>query len=262
MLKHKIVVPVFIMLALAFLLSALVFKTALLGLGLVFLLFLAIVSWGAFDIRLGYFLPVYFRNSAEKNKRIAITFDDGPTIYTALILELLEQHQAKATFFCIGQQIEKYPNILKQAFDQQHLIGNHTYTHAKNTGFLSTEKMLEEITKNDRIIEAVIGVKPLLYRPPFGVTNPHVAKAVKRSGHAVIGWSIRSLDTVISDEKKILETVISKVKPGSVILFHDINPQTVRIVEQLLNFLSENEYQCVTVADLFKIKAYDDVVYP
>ncbi len=262
MLKHKIIVPVFIVVVLAVVLSAIIFKTTLMGLWGVLLVFLAIVSWGAFDIRLGYFLPVFYKKKGEINKRIAITFDDGPTIYTKSILKLLEQYHAKATFFCIGKQIEKHPDLLKEVFDQQHLIANHTYTHAVNTGFLSTEKMLAEIELNDQIIESVIGVRPLLYRPPFGVTNPHVAKAVKRSGHTVIGWSIRSLDTVIKDEEKILRTVISKIKPGSVILFHDVSPQSVRIVEQLLNFLSENDYQCVTVADLFKIKAYDDIVYP
>ncbi|MBW3518404.1 polysaccharide deacetylase family protein [Flavobacterium sp. NKUCC04_CG] len=258
MLKHRYIVPVFIGVVLGFLVSHLLLKTSLQGLWLVGIIFLGLVSWGAFDIRLGYFLPVYFRHQSEKNRRVALTFDDGPTIHTQAVLDLLDQYKAKATFFCIGKQIEKQPELLRKIYEKQHIIGNHTYTHASNTGFLSTEKMLEEIRLNDELIAEIIHVKPRLFRPPFGVTNPHIAQAVKKTGHKVIGWSIRSLDTLIDDEDKIINKVTSKLKPGSVILFHDSSEKTIRIVEQLLLFLEEKEYQCVTLEDLFGIKAYGD----
>lgn len=258
MLKHRYIIPLFLGIMLSFVFSQLFFETSLHGLWVAGVLFLGFVAWGAFDIRLGYFIPVYFQRKSERNRRVAITFDDGPTIHTQTILDLLDQYKAKATFFCIGKQIEKQPELLKRIHEKQHIIGNHTYTHASNTGFLSTAKMLEEIRSNDELIAEIIKVKPRLFRPPFGVTNPHIAQAIKKTEHEVIGWSIRSLDTVIDDEDKIIKKVTSKIKPGSVILFHDTSEKTIRIVEQLLLFLEDKEYQCVTIEDLFGIKAYAD----
>lgn len=218
---------------------------------LIGIVWLALTIWGAFDIRLGYFLPVFYRKKINK-KVIAITFDDGPTEFTSKILDVLQKYNAKATFFCIGKQIEKHPDIFRRIHAEGHQIGNHSYSHSNSFGFFSAEKIKEELQKTDLIIEKITGKKNHYFRPPFGVTNPHIAKAVKMLNHQVIGWNIRSLDTVIEDKNKILQRITNKIQPGSIILLHDTSEKTLWVLEQLLLTLQGENYQIVTIEKLIK----------
>lgn len=212
---------------------------------------LALTIWGAFDIRLGYFIPTINSVKTKKNK-IAITFDDGPTEFTPEFLDLLTKYDAKATFFCIGKQIEKHPEIINRIHTEGHQIGNHSYSHSNSFGFFSAEKVEEELRKTDLLIQEITGKKNHYFRPPFGVTNPHIAKAIKELKHQVIGWNIRSLDTVIEDENKILKRITKKLKSGSIILLHDTSDKTVNVLEQLLLTLQGENYQIVTIEKLIK----------
>jgi peptidoglycan/xylan/chitin deacetylase (PgdA/CDA1 family) len=137
---------------------------------------------------------------------VALTFDDGPTEFTPKFLDLLKENNVKATFFCIGKQIEKYPETFQRIIAEGHTIGNHTLSHCNNTGFLSTSKMVEEIEKCDEVMLKIGSLKTNLYRPPFGVTNPNIAKAIKKTHKKSIGWNVRSLDTIIEDEKKFTKS--------------------------------------------------------
>lgn len=213
------------------------------------ILWLGFTVWGVFDIRLGYFVPVIYKKKTDSRK-IAITFDDGPTEFTPKALNLLAKYNAKATFFCIGKQIKKYPDICRRVHSEKHQLGNHSYSHSNSFGFFSAEKVKEELQKTDLLIQEITGEKNHYFRPPFGVTNPHIAKAVKESGHQVIGWNIRSLDTVIEDENKILERINKKIKSGSIILLHDTSDKTIRVLEQLLVTLRRENYQTVTIGKL------------
>ena len=96
-----------------------------------------------------------------------------------------------------------------------------------------------------------------LFRPPFGITNPSIAEAIQQEKKQVIGWNIRSLDSVINDEKKILNRIKNKISPGAVILLHDTSKKSIAVLKQLLLFLYENNYQSVTVDTLFDIDAYE-----
>src|SRR5690606_29016709 len=120
--------------------------------------------------------------------------------------------------------------------------------------FKSTKGWITELQKTDEIIEKVTGTKPTLFRPPFGVTTPHLAKAIKASGHHVIAWNIRSFDTVLKNPETILKRLKHSVKPGAVILLHDSHPKIEYILERLLQFLQENSYQMVTINQLFHEK--------
>ena len=218
---------------------------------------LVITVFGSFDIRLDYFTSAYCSGN-KINKNIAITFDDGPSQETITVLDILKKHNVKATFFCVGLQIEKHPDIFKRILDEGHLIGNHTYSHPKSMGFISTKRVKEEITKTDEIINLHSGKKPLFYRPPFGVTNPRIANAIAVLGHKVIGWNIRSLDTLINDQNKILNRIKSKVKPGGIILLHDTSYKTTQVLEQLLLFLQSENYLVTPLDEMLKLKAYED----
>ena len=212
-----------------------------------------LTSWGAFDLRLNYFTKNYCKAQVSE-KVIALTFDDGPTAFTPQVLDLLQKYNAKATFFCIGNRIEKDEKIFRRIVNEGHLIGNHTYSHSTKMGFFSTEKVKNEIAKTDDIIHRITGKSTPYFRPPFGVTNPNIAKALNETGHQVIGWNIRSLDTVIDDEDRILRRVLPRIQPGSIILLHDTSQKTVNVLEQILKGLQAEGYKMVTIEELKKIE--------
>lgn len=221
-----------------------------------FLAFSAVVVWGSFTIQLGYFVNS-ITHKRTRIKETALTFDDGPTEFTPKFLDLLKEHEVKATFFCIGRQIEKYPEIFQRIIAEGHTIGNHTFSHSNSTGFLSTFKMTEEIEKCDEVMMKVGNIKTDLYRPPFGVTNPNIAKAIRKTGKKSIGWNVRSLDTIIDNEKKIYQRVTKGLKKGSIILLHDTSEKTYRVLADLLLFLKDKKYSTFTVDTLIKSKKND-----
>lgn len=218
--------------------------------------YLTFILFVSSNIQLNFFLKAYHNNRFETNGRVALTFDDGPVANTLKILEVLDKYNVKASFFCIGENIEKNPEIFKMILQQGHFVGNHTYSHTRKMGFLSTGKILEEIEKCDEVCRRVGGVKPFTFRPPFGIINPKIQRALEKTGHTVIGWNIRSYDAIIKSEKIILKRIIKKVKAGDVILLHDTQENSSEILEQLLLFLQNNNYHPVRVDNLFRLDAY------
>mgnify|MGYP003423149603 FL=1 len=188
---------------------------------------------------------------------LALTFDDGPTAYTSEILTLLEKYNFKATFFCIGKQVLEHPAILQRLVNEGHSVGNHTFSHSRTFGFLSSAKLVEEMRRCDDAIAQVIQRKPKFFRPPFGVTNPSVAQAVKVCKYQLIGWSNRSLDAVMLEEDKIYNRVVRKLKSGDIILFHDTAAHTVRVLERLFVYMQQEGWSSVTVDELLNLEAYE-----
>ncbi|MCM4158828.1 polysaccharide deacetylase family protein [Antarcticibacterium flavum] len=249
---HRIVLGV---LLIAALLSAFHFIPGLLVIGLVlgYMGFLLFVST---NVQLNFFLRAFNNNPEETERRIALTFDDGPVENTLKILEVLEKYKVEASFFCIGKNVKENPEIFNLIIKKGHFVGNHTYSHTRKMGFLSTNAMLQEIKKCDKIFKKVGGITPGTFRPPFGIINPQVRGALEISGHKVIGWNLRSYDAVINSEELVVKRVLENVKPGDVILFHDNKENTVEILEQLLLFLRANHFDPVRVDELFNIDAY------
>jgi peptidoglycan/xylan/chitin deacetylase (PgdA/CDA1 family) len=218
-----------------------------------FVFWFFLILYGSFFIGSNYHLKAV-SSVKTKEKVVAITFDDGPTEYTKKVLELLKIQGHKATFFCVGNRIEKSPDVMKMIIDDGHLIGNHTYSHAKSNGFKSTKSIVVELTKADQIIKKYTGAYPKYFRPPFGVTNPNIMRAIRKTNHTVVGWSIRSLDTVMEDEEKIFSRVKRQVKSGSIILLHDTSEKSIHVLERLLIYMNENDYRSLTVDELLKLK--------
>lgn len=219
-------------------------------------LWLGFTIWASFDIRSNYFIKAHISYPKTVENVIALTFDDGPTEFTPLVLNLLKRYNQKATFFCIGKQVEQYPKIVQEIVAQGHTIANHTFTHTQKMGFLSKKKVDDEIASNQSIIAETVGKTPRFFRPPFGVTNPNIADACKKNKVEVIGWNIRSLDTVLSGEEKILNRMVPRLKKGSIVLLHDTTQKTTNVLEQLLILMQEQHIRSVTVDELLKIKAY------
>lgn len=222
---------------------------------LVFSVWLVITMIGSFFPNWDFHLKSFTSNPTISTKKIAITFDDGPhPVITPKVLKLLDDYNAKATFFCIGQQVEKHPEVLQSIINKGHLAGNHSYSHNYFIDLKSTQGWITELQRTDKVMEKATGSKPTLFRPPFGVTTPHLANAVKASGHYVTAWNIRSFDTVLKNPETTLKRLRNKIKPGSVILLHDNHPKIEYILERLLRFLQENGYQMVTINQLLHEK--------
>ena len=220
-------------------------------------LWLIITMLGSGLIQWNYHFESLNSNKGTKKNQVAITFDDGPNPeFTPQVLELLQQYNAKATFFCIGQNIETFPEIVKECIWQGHSIGNHTYSHPNSFGFLSTQKVISELQQTNTITKKLIGVTMQLYRPAFGVTNPRIKRALKITGLQPVGWSVRSLDTTSRNSDKVLKRITKKLSKGDVILLHDTSLKTIVVLEQLLLFLQQQNMESVTIDSLFKIKAY------
>ncbi len=231
--------------------SSFFFDISFLWYVLIFLVWMVITLIGSFSPGGNYHLNSFTSNPNSSPKKIAISFDDGPNSqFTPEVLKLLSKYNAKATFFCIGQEVEKHPDVLKSIVGEGHIVGNHSYTHNYFINFKSTKGWITELQKTDEIIEKVTQTKPILFRPPFGVTTPHLAQALKATGHRVIAWDIRSFDTVLKNPEVISKRLTYKIKPGSVILLHDNHPNIENILERLLQFLQENGYQMVTINQL------------
>lgn len=182
-----------------------------------------------------------------KEKQIALTFDDGPdAANTPRIAEILDKHKIPAVFFCIGKKIEGNEHLLESLVRKGHLIGNHTYEHAVTFPLFSAKKMKLDLQKCEHLIAGATRQKELsLFRPPFGVTNPRIGKAVKQSGYQVIGWSIRSLDTMKKQPEAVIRRVTKKIKPGSIILFHDPIPDCPKILEAVIDYALKEGYTFV-----------------
>lgn len=259
MLKHKKIAPFCVTSLVSLIVLSFFTKVHWTLFLLISLIWIGLTVWGSFDIRLSYFTKTYNYKPNCQERKIALTFDDGPHEMTERVLDLLHKHQVKATFFCIGKHIENNPEIVKKIVAQGHLVGNHSYSHATTFGFFSSEKVKQEIEKTQSIIEKISAKKMRLFRPPFGVTNPMISKAVLQTKHQVIGWNIRSLDTVYENENTIFERIKTKIAPGAIVLLHDTSQKSVNVLEQLLLFLKSENYKVVPVDELLTISAYENV---
>lgn len=191
------------------------------------------------------------RNHATaKNKYIALTFDDGPEIETTdRILNTLEQYDAKATFFMLSKNAKAHPDIAKRVADQGHEIANHSITHA-NLNAVNNNQVKQEIIDSKQQIEEVTGKTPTLFRPPYGSSNNYVEKIAQETDQAITMWSIDTYDWQHLNASKTLQAIQNEVRPGSIILMHDIHPTTADAVPQIMEYLTNEGYEFVTVSEL------------
>ena len=214
------------------------------------LIYIIILVIGSVRINSGFYLEAFCRGMTNE-KVVALTFDDGPDEkYTPLILEILMKHQVMATFFVIGNKAEKQGDILQRIHSEGHALGNHSFSHAFFFDLFGREKMERDLLKADEIIIKVSGKKPEYFRPPYGVTNPVVAKVTKMLKYKVVGWSVRSLDTVLKDEDKILERIKDRLHPGAIILMHDDREVTSKVLEKVILMVKEEGYRFVGLEEL------------
>ncbi|MBL0329593.1 MAG: polysaccharide deacetylase family protein [Bacteroidetes bacterium] len=218
--------------------------------------FKALIIYGSATIQSNFYTKAHC-NAVTDEKLIALTFDDGPNaVYTPKILSILEEFNVPATFFVIGKNILGNESIIKKIDAAGHTIGNHTFSHSFFIDFKSKAGFIDELNTTSDAIYNIIRKRVKFFRPPYGVTTPNLARASKALNYEIIGWNIRSLDTTKDSEEIIAQRVISQVKPGAIILFHDTSEKTTQVLKQTLNFAKENGFKIVSVEELLKLKGY------
>ena len=220
------------------------------------MIYLAVVTYGTAVLSAEFFIPVKYKGIASSGA-IAITFDDGPISgKTEKILEVLKFHNVQAAFFCIGNQVARNSTLAKQIHNDGHLLGNHSYWHKSTFDLQSTKKIQDELNATDIVIQNTIGLKPIFFRPPYGVTNPMVARAIVKGGYKTIGWSIRSFDTTTKDREALFSRVTKSLKSGDIVLFHDYCAITLEILPDFITYVHKRGLKIVRVDQLLNEKAY------
>jgi len=183
-------------------------------------------------IRMNFYIKAVHQNSANK---VVLTFDDGPhPTETLKVLEVLDEHNIKALFFLIGKNVAAHPEITKEIVVRGHQVGIHSQNHEWLFGFLQGVFLRKEIEDCQKEIEKATGIKTDLFRPPFGVTNPNVARQVKKLGLQTIGWNVRTYDTAAKNSSTIINKVAKHVNSNSIILLHDRVELTTRALPQII----------------------------
>lgn len=184
----------------------------------------------------------------NNENKIYLTFDDGPTPeITEWALSQLKEYNAKATFFCIGDNIRKYPEIFQKVLNEGHSIGNHTFNHL-NGWKTSTSEYIENANRCDKETRNSKLETRNLFRPPYGKIKPSQSRILRKLGYKIIMWDIISydFDATISKEQ-CLDNVLKNVKSGSIIVFHDSKKAFANLeytLPRTLKFLKEKGYVC------------------
>lgn len=182
---------------------------------------------------------------------IAMTFDDGPSAkLTPELLDILAQHHIHATFFVIGRNVVDHPEILQRAMREGHEIGNHTWSHP-SLGKMRDDGVRAELRKTDDAIEAAIGIRPALMRPPYGSIAARQKQWIHTEfGYRTILWDVDPLDWKRPGPSVVTSRIVRETRPGSIILSHDIHPGTIKAMQATFDQLQEKGFKFVTVSEL------------
>lgn len=172
---------------------------------------------------------------SAKNQ-IYLTIDDGPSSITDEICDILKKHSVKATFFVLGQNVKRYPNMLKRIYNDGHLIANHTYSHINFYKRYNKELIIEEIKKTENLILDLISYKTTYLRYPYGYYSKQGLEIAKSLGYKVVNWDF-GYDWNSYEEDKILQAYLKNLREGQILLIHDNpkrNKMVLRILEKIL----------------------------
>lgn len=183
---------------------------------------------------------------------IALTFDDGPDPgYTPQILDILHRYDVNATFFCIGRQVTNYPHLVRQVYEAGHVIGNHTYTHP-NMARLSTSDVQSQLHQTSNAIHDVIGVRPLFFRPPYGVFSAKVLSQITQLGLTMVLWNDKAEEWAKPGVNFIVRRVVNSSN-GTIILLHDggeDQSQTIAALPAIIEGLQRRGLRFVTIQQM------------
>lgn len=200
---------------------------------------------------------VYCNGNVEE-KKVAITFDDAPDdYYTPRILDILKKFKVPASFSMIGLHMEENLELMKRIYKENHTLINHTYYHYDLTT-LTREQLEKEIKTTEELIYHTVGVKPSIFRPPYGKLDCNVVKAISEMGYDILLWSLNTCDWVAETVEDITDSLIDTIRPGEVILLHSYeNKQpTLEALEPMIVGLRKRGFEIVAVDQLLHLNKY------
>ncbi|GGJ36483.1 polysaccharide deacetylase family protein [Deinococcus roseus] len=202
-------------------------------------------------------LPEMIHQVPCQMRAVAFTFDDGPDpVYTPELLTIFEQAGGHATFFMLGQQIERFPDVARQVHAAGHELGNHTHSHPFLTR-LSSAEQLQQLQQTDVLLREVTGNPCRTFRPPYLDANEGVLQVAEQCGYHSIGAvNLDTRDWASPGVEHLVESTLRAVRPGSILLFHDgggDRSQTVEAVKQLVSLLTAQGYALLTVSGLLQM---------
>lgn len=208
--------------------------------------------WGVLRPQSWLYSPVLVRLPTDAHC-VWLTIDDGPSAQTPAILDLLDAHAAKATFFVVGERARARPEFVREIVRRGHTLGNHSATHpAGRFWALGPRRMDDEVARTQQILLDITGVAPRWFRAVVGFANPFVSAPLKRLGLARVAWNARGFDAVVADPRKVMALIERQLRPGGIVLLHEgarhgRNVETLSLVLQRLQALG---YRCVLPEDV------------
>ncbi len=203
--------------------------------------------WGTLRPDSRMFGPVITRLPTTQ-RVVWLTIDDGPSDDTAAILDLLDAHGAKATFFVVGERARRHPERVREIARRGHGLGNHSATHPQASFWaLGPSRMRREIAETQRVLADITGSAPRWFRAVVGMANPFVAPALAAHGLARVGWSARGFDGVAADADAVVARIERQLTPGAIVLAHEgaRHGRNVETLAKLLARLDALGYRCV-----------------
>ena len=219
--------------------------------------FVLLCGIAPFFPRSSFFLPV-ISHGANGTTAVALTFDDGPSPdSTPDLLRLLAKHQLQATFFVIGEKAAAHPELIKKIMAEGHTIGNHSFRH-DNLLMLRSYRQLKDDIKATQDVLAELGVKPLIFRPPVGITNPKLKGVLEELGLTAVNFSCRIFDMGNRRIKGLAARVMARLQPGDIILLHDLYPGQDGLYQYWLDEIDQlfarlkGEYKVISLLEIIK----------
>ncbi len=192
-------------------------------------------------------------NGQTNEPNIALTFDDAPSRHCPDILKILKEENIRAVFFCIGRNVERFPEIVEKIEQEGHLVLNHTYDHKKITLIEETE-LDSQLIRTESAIYNLIGKKPALFRMPYGRINQKTLNRLAQNNYKTISWSLDSFDWLV-DEHEAVSIVLNNIRNDDIILFH-CRATTSKALPKIINKLKQQSFRFVRLDSLLKINAY------
>jgi len=200
---------------------------------------------------------------AKSEKILSLTFDDGPSTYTPEVLDLLKIYNARATFFVMGQEVERYPEVIKRMSEEGHEVGNHTYNLKAQKNIFFSDINVQDIKRTQNIIEKYSGQRPKYYRSPGAQMGRKLFNAVKNESLKVVYTAVM-MPHPKHTAKKQYKTALKGIQPGAIIILHDGDDQnpnsdrpksTLELLPELLKEITRQGYKIVTVSELLATKS-------
>ena len=186
--------------------------------------------------------------AAIAHGQVCLTFDDGPhPEITRRVLELLERHQARASFFCVGQKAEAYPEIVREIARRGHSVENHSHRHPNAFAFYGISLLRREVETAQAALTAITGRAPQFFRAPMGLRSPLLGFVLARAGLRYVSWTRRGFDTVARDPARVLARLTSGLVAGDVLLLHDSGQASLAVLPPLLEQLAARGLNCVSL---------------